>query len=117
MPKGIYQRVKLRPLAERFMERVQPEPNSGCWLWTGGVAGNGYGYLSLGRRSEGMEYAHRVSYRIHVGMIPNHKMVLHKCDVPNCVNPDHLFLGTQFDNMQDCSKKERHGSQKRRENA
>jgi predicted XRE-type DNA-binding protein len=77
----------------------------GCWLWTGKLNSTGYGTLG-GLNQSG---THRVSYRVFIGD-PGTKMVLHKCDVRNCCNPEHLWLGTREDNMQDCAKKGRNGS-------
>ena len=83
-----------------------------CWEWTGGTGGKGseYGHF----RFRGKRYkAHRVSFMIHKGEIPPKLYVLHKCDVRHCVNPEHLFLGTHTDNMNDMkSKKRQHGNQK-----
>ena len=101
---------------ERFDAKWIPEPMSGCWLWTGAVLSAGYG-LMRGRRP-GNILAHRVSWELAHGPIPEDQYVLHRCDVPSCVNPNHLFLGTQKDNMADCVKKgrimsgERHGRAK-----
>lgn len=93
----------------RFMNFVCPEPNTGCWLWVGAQYGNGYGHFTIGTRKLGYKTysAHRVSFTINVGGIKNGLFVLHKCDVRACVNPDHLFLGTQKDNIRDCLKKKR----------
>lgn len=68
-----------------------------CWLWTGIVDRRGYGRVYRGR----MVFAHRFSYELHVGQIPKGLIVRHSCDVPGCVNPDHLRLGTQRDNVGD----------------
>lgn len=81
-----------------------PEPNSGCWLWLGDINTWGYGRLSKNRAER---LAHRVSYLTYVGTIPSSLKVLHSCDVPCCVNPQHLFLGTDADNMQDMAAKGR----------
>ena len=100
--------LKLRAsLHDRFYDKFIPEPNSGCWLWIGGIKEYGYGIIGLGRREEGTDKAHRVSWRIHHGEIPEGMNVLHKCDVPACVNPNHLFLGSLSDNMRDCVNKGR----------
>jgi hypothetical protein len=98
-------------LRERFDYRVSPEPNTGCWLWMGGTNVWGYGIISLGRKSEGAASAHRVSYKLHKGD-PGKLHVLHRCDNRLCVNPDHLFLGTCKDNMQDKVAKGRQQDQK-----
>lgn len=97
----------VRPLEERFSNFVHPEPNSGCWLWLGVVNGAGYGRVGLGSREQGMDFAHRVSFRLHKGEIPSGQDVCHSCDTPLCVNPDHLFLGSRKVNMRDCASKGR----------
>lgn len=71
----------------------------GCWEWTAGKTTSGYGTLGVEDRKT--KLAHRVSYESNVGPIPDGLCVLHKCDVPSCINPDHLFLGTRVDNNQD----------------
>lgn len=88
---------------ERFEDKYIPEPNSGCWLWTASCYPNGYGVFNSPRGN----YAHRNSWVFYRGGIPNGMQVLHRCDNPICVNPDHLFLGTQADNIRDMDKKGR----------
>src|SRR5574340_590014 len=79
-----------RSLLERFFDKVSPEALTGCWLWTGAVKELGYGVIGLGTREQGTSKAHRVSWELHNGPIPSGLNVLHSCDTPSCVNPDHL---------------------------
>ena len=92
------------PIAERFWRFVQK--SDGCWEWTGGRAGKGYGAFGIDR--DHMAYAHRVSWEMHFGPIPTGLFVCHHCDNPPCVRPDHLFLGTVVDNAVDMVSKGRH---------
>jgi hypothetical protein len=96
-------------LEESFFSHVSPEPNTGCWLWDGPVfkLRGGYGVLTHRPSKTIMRRAHRVSWEIHNGKIIQEEHVLHKCDNPLCVNPDHLFLGDQKTNMEDMSYKGR----------
>lgn len=98
--------MKGEPLLVRFERYYIPEPNSGCWLWIG--AGNGrYGSLA-GEDGRTTEPAHRISWKLFNGHLSKGINVLHRCDVTWCVNPDHLFLGTQADNVADMCRKGRH---------
>ncbi len=92
---------------ERFDAKYVPVPYCGCWLWDGPVA-NGYGRLGIGGRKGRCHYAHRLSYRHHKGPVPAGLLVLHTCDVPACVNPDHLYAGTRTDNLLDAVRRGRH---------
>ena len=89
---------------DRFSALYIPEPNSGCWLWIGALGRPGYGSFCI---SKTPTRAHRASWLLHNGTIPEGQFVLHKCDVPACVNPEHLFLGTGLDNVRDCISKGR----------
>lgn len=94
----------MRPAVDRFMDKVMPEPMSGCWLWTGCALPSGYGNF---RDGGGMTLAHRFAYGQFVGAIPSGGVVMHKCDTPCCVNPEHLSIGTHADNVADKVKKGR----------
>ncbi len=95
------------PLAIRFARRVHAVPGS-CWTWMGAKNEHGYGVLGRGARRDGVTKAHRVSYEIFYGIeLGSSQCVLHRCDNPGCVNPDHLFLGTQQDNVSDMRIKRR----------
>jgi hypothetical protein len=97
-----------------FHEHYMPEPNSGCWIWLASINKRGYGQLMdnqsrqlLGLPDRHPALAHRVSWTLHYGSIPNGFHVLHRCDQRWCVNPDHLFIGTNHDNCLDASQKGR----------
>src|SRR5216684_5016973 len=96
----------VRSVRERFEEKYIPEPNSGCWLWDGSLDSHGYGQLSSKRGSR-PHRASVVSYELYKGGVPNGWCVLHRCDVPCCVNPDHLWLGTRKENSIDMVEKGR----------
>lgn len=89
---------------ERFEAKFEPCPITGCWLWNASTVHGGYGQFGY---KGTMRRAHRVAYMLYVGEIPEGLQVLHKCDVPWCVNPDHFFIGTNTDNMRDKTSKGR----------
>jgi hypothetical protein len=101
-----------RPLEERFWEKVNKNgpiirPELGpCWLWTGSLNESGYGQIFV-QWPERPRGAHRISWEIHFGPIPEGQHVLHHCDNPPCVRDSHLFLGDQGDNNRDALKKGR----------
>lgn len=91
----------LRTAEERFFEKVEVQRN-GCWLWSAGTAGEGYGYFYAGRSragEHGRVYAHRWAYEHLVGPIPDGLVVDHFCFTRRCVNPDHLSLVPQLVNV------------------
>ena len=87
------------PVVERFWKYV--EKTDTCWLWTGAKDGGGYGVIGMGGVGGKDEKAHRLSYMIHKGPIPDGKLILHSCDNPPCVNPAHLDPGTLQKNAED----------------
>lgn len=97
---------KRGPLIERFEAKVDKSNPEGCWLWTGSKNNKGYGMI-LVQTAIGKRLAHRVSYELYVGPIPDGLCALHRCDTPACVNPKHIFLGTKKDNIDDMDAKGR----------
>lgn len=96
-----------------FHKKYEIVTETGCWIWMASHHARGYGLIHTGRdlRAGKMEFAHRVSYEIHYGPFDQSLSVLHRCDNPWCVNPNHLFLGSHQDNMRDMSNKRRNVNQ------
>lgn len=95
-----------RPTAPRvrFERYVAKQPN-GCWLWTASLDKKGYGKATV--NGGGWKLAHRVAWELYRGEIPDGLCACHACDTPACVNPEHLFIGTQQDNVDDMARKGR----------
>lgn len=99
-------RRKNRSLADRFWEKTIPVPECGCLLWTGAISSTGYGGFTV--ETKLVKSAHSVAYELTYGLYDRDKyQVLHRCDVRLCVNPTHLFLGSQQDNVDDMKRKGR----------
>ena len=102
-------RARCYDLAKRLEARVERVPFSGCWIWMGWTVPQGYGITLV----DGVQTkAHRLSWQIANGSAPGSLFVCHRCDVPECINPEHLFLGTDGDNTRDAASKGRLWQQK-----
>lgn len=100
--------VLTQNVLERFWPKVRVAGDDECWEWMAGRNADGYGTITMGRRGRWRPVrAHRVSWTIAFGAIPDGLWVLHRCDNPPCVNPAHLFLGTNLDNDKDRDAKGR----------
>lgn len=103
-------------VADRFFARVKMEGpriiDTPCWEWTGAKRGGGYGTMGFyiaETKKKPHKYAHRIAWELYKGSIPEGMSLCHRCDNPGCVNPEHLFLGTHKDNMNDRDAKGRNG--------
>jgi hypothetical protein len=97
------------PIKERLYSNVVVNPVSGCWEWNG-TKYHGYGRICVGSRVDGTRHTvhtHRLSYELNFGPIPDGMEICHKCDNPSCINPEHLFIGTRQDNVNDRERKGR----------
>ena len=98
----------MKTLSDRIYSKVERDPLTGCFNWTGYKDYQGYGNIKINYKHMRV---HRISYQLHYGVDPLELFVCHRCDNPSCINPQHLFLGTPKDNMQDKIRKGRHKNQ------
>lgn len=106
--RGLSRRELTPAIIARFGQKIHK--TSTCWLWTASCFQSGYGQLALGRNAQGRQrvvYAHRVSYVLTHGDIPAGAILLHSCDTPACVNPAHLRLGNQRENLREAAARGR----------
>jgi hypothetical protein len=103
MESGIQRKKKVKLSVENLHLYYNKDLN-GCWIWNRSYYPNGYGHVTFEGKSS---YAHRVSHMLHSGNNIKGKVVCHKCDNRSCINPSHLFMGTQQDNINDCIRKGR----------
>jgi HNH endonuclease len=90
-------------IEEKFYKNVRKNEN-GCWDWIGNTSAYNRGRMTIGGRKM---YAYHISYELHIGPIPTGMQINHTCDNPNCVNPEHLYAGTQSDNTRDAIRRGR----------
>lgn len=100
---------RTKPVMERIFDKITPEPNTGCWLWCGCADKDGYGFVRVDGKNKKV---HRVIFERHNGSINAKTLVCHTCDTPSCVNPLHLYAGTNSDNQIDAAIRQRAPCQK-----
>ena len=93
-----------KKIIARFESKIIKEDHTSCWNWGAGCSGDGYGAFSYKGKTE---RAHRISWMLYNGDIPEGLLICHKCDNPKCVNPNHLLVGTQSENIIDMNNKNR----------
>lgn len=103
--RGLLPRPQVITIEDKLRSYSKVDETTGCWIWKKGKNNKGYGTVAIG--GDQKAYAHRVSYEIFKGKLPDGLEACHKCDTPACINPDHLFPGTHKDNMEDSAKKGR----------
>lgn len=118
---GHKQKTTKQSREEYFFSRISKDEETGCWNWTAGIDGSGYGLMASGSAVDGTQAtikAHRFSYELHKGPIADGFQACHTCDNRRCANPDHMWLGTSAENMQDMHRKGRanHSTRPRGEN-
>lgn len=96
---------------DRFWKKVERRSSTDCWEWRGAMKNTGYGCISVPGNARKQITAHRASALIHFGMFDRRLMVLHSCDNRRCVNPEHLRLGTNTDNVRDMWDRNRQAGQ------
>jgi len=101
---GFVRGSRFVPIKDRLNSNWMPITETGCWIWMGSTMNKGYGVI---RDKYKKKLTHRVSYEQNIGEIPEGLFVCHSCDTPSCINPNHLFLGTQSENMSDAVRKGR----------
>ncbi len=94
----------MKSAKDRFVDKIKINDTSSCWEWAASMKTERYGAFNLDGK---VQFAHRVSYKLFIGDIGSGMEVCHTCDNTKCVNPEHLFIGSHKDNMEDCAKKER----------
>ena len=100
----------IEQIFSEMLDNYEPVTESGCWIWSGGTNGCGYGMNKVKGKTV---LAHRLSAAMVIGRMPHgSEVVMHKCDVPSCINPRHLVVGTQAENMKDMIGKRRGSWQK-----
>lgn len=99
----------MKSFRQRLMSKVSINPTLGCWDWIGARGRDGYGILRVQKNKT--QRAHRISFEVHIGPIPDGMCICHKCDNPLCINPEHLFLGTNAENTHDRTAKGRSARQ------